>query len=256
MLVVADQGAAGVGRERGLAGAREAEEDRGVAVRADIGRAVHRHHAGRRQDVVEDREDRLLHLAGIFGAADQDQFLGEVDADHRFRTDAVLGRIGLEARQVDDRIFRQEGFQLGQFGAHQQGADEQAVPGELGNDAHVDAVRRLRAAEQILHEQVLLGRHVRQEIGLQRCERLFGHRAVDVAPVNGIFGLGVTDDELVLGRAAGVLAGLDHQRPVLGEQPLAAADGFLDQRPRPQVPVQGGRSVEALGVETMARNTI
>ena len=45
MFIVADQRALGIGRERGLAGAGEAEEHRGIAVGADIGRAVHRHHA-------------------------------------------------------------------------------------------------------------------------------------------------------------------------------------------------------------------
>jgi hypothetical protein len=42
------------------------------------------------------------------GAADQDQLLGEVDRDHRFRAAAVALGIGLEARQVDDRVFGRE----------------------------------------------------------------------------------------------------------------------------------------------------
>ena len=53
VLVVADQRAVRIGRQRGLAGAGQAEEDRGVAVRADIGRAVHRHHALGGQVVVQ-----------------------------------------------------------------------------------------------------------------------------------------------------------------------------------------------------------
>src|SRR3546814_10784081 len=71
MLVVADQRTRGIGRQRRLAGAREAEEDRGVAVRPDIRRTVHRHHALYGEPIVEDAEYRLLHLAGIGGAADQ-----------------------------------------------------------------------------------------------------------------------------------------------------------------------------------------
>src|SRR3546814_8472701 len=42
MLVIADQAAARVGGEGGLAGAREAEEDRGVACWDYVRRAVHR----------------------------------------------------------------------------------------------------------------------------------------------------------------------------------------------------------------------
>src|SRR3546814_9181181 len=49
MLVIADQAAARVGGEGGLAGAREAEEDRGVACWAYVRRAVHREHVAIRQ---------------------------------------------------------------------------------------------------------------------------------------------------------------------------------------------------------------
>src|SRR3546814_13403281 len=52
----------------GLAGAREAEEDRGVACWAYVRRAVHREHVAIRQQVVENREHRLLDLARIDGA--------------------------------------------------------------------------------------------------------------------------------------------------------------------------------------------
>ena len=55
VLVVAEQGAVGIGRQRGLAGAGQAEEQRDVAAGPDIGRAVHRHHALRRADEVERR---------------------------------------------------------------------------------------------------------------------------------------------------------------------------------------------------------
>jgi hypothetical protein len=45
MFVVADQAAVRVGGQRGLAGAGQAEEQRGFAVAADIGAAMHRQHA-------------------------------------------------------------------------------------------------------------------------------------------------------------------------------------------------------------------
>lgn len=44
MLVVADQLPFGVGREGGLTGARQAEEDGGVAVGAPVGTTVHGEH--------------------------------------------------------------------------------------------------------------------------------------------------------------------------------------------------------------------
>ena len=79
MLVVADQRAVRVGRERGLAGAGEPEEQRHIVMLADIGGAMHRHHTLRRQVEVERSENGLLHLAGIGRVADQDDLAGEVD---------------------------------------------------------------------------------------------------------------------------------------------------------------------------------
>ncbi len=48
VLVVADEPALGVGGKRGLAGARQPEEQRHVAGRADVGGTVHRQHAALR----------------------------------------------------------------------------------------------------------------------------------------------------------------------------------------------------------------
>src|SRR3546814_18627188 len=69
MLVIDDQAAARVGGEGGLAGAREAEEDRGVDCWAYVRRAVPRVPVELRQPVVATREHPLLHLASIEGAA-------------------------------------------------------------------------------------------------------------------------------------------------------------------------------------------
>ena len=45
MLVVADERAVGIRRQRRLAGSAEAEEDRSIALRADVRGAMHRHDA-------------------------------------------------------------------------------------------------------------------------------------------------------------------------------------------------------------------
>ena len=52
----------------------------------------------------------------------------------------MAGRIGLEGRQVDDGQVRHEARQLAAVGADQQVADEQRVPGELGEDPRPDPV--------------------------------------------------------------------------------------------------------------------
>ncbi|MCY1173209.1 hypothetical protein D9M73_133630 [compost metagenome] len=175
---------------------------------------MHRHHASRRQQVIEQAEHRFLHLAGIFGAADQDQLVGEVNRDDRFAAAAVARRVGAEARQIDDRVIGHEAAQFRLFRPHQHGADKAAMPGKLVDHTDVDAVLGLRAPEQILDEQVLFVPQCGQEIGLQDSEMLGRHRLVGLAPPDGTFGFGITDDELVLSRPPGMRPGLDHQRPV------------------------------------------
>ena len=88
-----------------------------------------------------------------------------------------------------------------------------------------------------------------EEIGLERREGFGLHRLVRLAPPHGIFGLGVADGELVLGGTAGVLAGLDDHRTVLGELAFAARHCLLDQRCGRQVPVDGRRGLDALGFQ-------
>ncbi len=73
VLVVADQQPLGIRRQRGLAGAREPEQDRRVAAVPCLRRrAVHRQHALLRHQVVHDREHALLHLAGVLRAEDDE----------------------------------------------------------------------------------------------------------------------------------------------------------------------------------------
>ncbi len=106
VLVVADQRALGIGGERRLAGAGKAEEQRHIAARPDIGRAVHRHHAVGRQVIVQHGEHRLLHLAGVVGAADQNDAPGEIERDDGLAANAMAFRIGLERRQAEDGEIR------------------------------------------------------------------------------------------------------------------------------------------------------
>ena len=183
---------------------------------------MHRHDALRRQEEVEQAEHRLLHFAGISGAADQDQLLFQIDRDHRLAAAAVTRRIGAEARQVDDRIFGHEAGQLAGFGPDQHRADEQVVPGKFVDHADADAMLGLRAAEQILDEQGRLVCQRGEEIVVQAIERVGVHRPVRLAPPDRVFADRVADDEAVVGAAPGVLAGADDQRAILGEQAFAA----------------------------------
>src|SRR3546814_6851342 len=70
---------------------------------------------------------------------------------------------------------------------------------------------------------------MREEIFLQRGEMRRRHRHIGLAPPDSVGGLRILDDELVLGAAAGVLAGGDDEWTVLGQQSFAVTDRFLDQ---------------------------
>ena len=230
MLVVPDQHALGIGREGGLAGARQAEEDGSVdrVVRCVVGRAVHRHDALERQQVVQQREDRLLVLAGVFGAADEDGLLVEVQRDDGVGAAVVLGGVRLEARAVDDGEISEELVKLLSLGAAQHVADEEAVPGQLGHHAHLDRMRRVRAADEVLNV-VVLALHVLEHVGMQRVEALGRHGAV-VFPPDLVFDRGGLDHVLVLRRAAGELARGHVEGAALAQRALAAFQRGLDQR--------------------------
>ena len=235
MLVIADQRARRIGRQRGLAGTGKPEKDRRLAVRANIGGAVHAHHPFGRQQVVHDGEDRLLHLASIGGAADQDHFLVEVYRDHGLAGAAMTRRIGIEAGQVDDGEFRIEALQLFGGGPDQKLVHEQRVPGEFGDHSYRNAMREIGTAEQILGEQLApfgMGHHV----GMERIEMRGAHRLVVVPPDLG-FGGGVAHHKLVRCRASGMHARAHHQRTILGNHAFAAAHRFFVQGRRAEIEV-------------------
>ena len=238
VLIVADQHAGDIGGERGLAGARQAEEHRRLRQIAHrmVGRAVHRHHALGGQDVVEQREHRLLDLAGVGRAADQHHLALEADGDHRLGAAAMPRRDGLEARQVDDGELGVERRKLIHRGAAQHVAAEQRVPRQLADHAHVEAMRGRGAGVEILHMD-LGAVHVRHHVLAQRLERLRRHARVGFPPDMRL-DRRLDDDMLVARRAAGVLAGLDHQRAADAQRAFAALDRHLRQRGNAEVVVR------------------
>ena len=167
---------------------------------------------------------------------------------------ALARGVSAEAGQVDDGIFALERRQFSRRRTAQQRADELAVPGEFGDDLHADAMLGLRTAEQLLTIKPRAIGKVRKEVGLQRRKMLGRHRDVGLAPPDGAPRLVVLDDELVLGAAPGVLAGLDDQRAILGEQALAAPDCFLDQRRGAKVFGYVGLRVDGVGADRKLRH--
>ncbi len=164
--------------------------------------------------------------------------------------------IGAEAGQVDDCEFGHEAGQLGSLRANQHRADEQIVPGIFVDHPHLDAMFRLRSAEQVGDEQRFHALELGQEVSLERRELLRAHRLVRLAPPYTILGLGILDGELVIGGAAGVLAGLDDDGAILGELALATRNRLFHQRGGGQVPVDRGTRFDSLCIQPVRRGPL
>ena len=252
VLVVADQGPRAVRRQRGLAGAGEAEEDRGVALGADIRRAMHRQHVLGRQHVVQIAEHRLLDLAGVFGAADQHQLLGEIDEDEGVGPYAVDLVRREEMRRVQNGEIGHVAFQFLRLGADEHVAREQRMPRARRRHPHLQPVGRVGAAMQILHEH-LAPLVIGQDAAVQAVERRFRQLLVGRVPVDVGFARGFLDDVFVLGGAAGEGAGDRDEGAARAQPPFAPADGVLVEDRHRQVPMLGGQAAEALFVQAEAR---
>ena len=251
VLVVADQATVRIARERRLAGAGQSEEERGVAVLADVRRAVHREHALQRQGVVEDGEDRFLDFAGVVRAADEHDLLAEVDEDEDLGARPVLGRVALEVRRIDHRELGPMRRALRRIVLRQEHvAREQIVPGELVDDANRQLVLAVGAGPGVEDVEFLV-LQIRHHVLVERVELGFVHGPVDVAPVHVPFARRLAHDELVVRRPSGVLAGLADEWALSGQNALTAAKSLLVQGGRVQVPVDASRTKNAKSFETV-----
>ena len=248
VLVVADQGPLRVRRQRGLAGPGQAEEQRDVAALADIGRAVHREHALLGQEIVEHAEDRLLDLAGVARAADQELARDQVEHDRSRRVGAVGLRVGAQARQLQDREVGLEVRERLPGRRPEHVAREQAVPGGLGDHPDLKTVGRIGTGVEILNVQ-LAPERVGAGLGPEPRRGIRRHRLVDLAPVDLGLHLGPCDDEPVARRPAGVPSGRSTEGAAGHEVTLGAGDRELHQGRRRQIPANAPDPLEAELVE-------
>ena len=151
MLVVADEMALGVGGQRRLARAAEAEEQRRRAgLFVGRGRAVHREHSALRRQVVRDGEDALLHLAGVFGAEDDELLVLNAEIDARRRAHAGGELVGGKCARIDnDELRLAETCQFLLRGADEHGVHEERVIRPRADDADLDAILRIPAREAV-----------------------------------------------------------------------------------------------------------
>ena len=213
VLVVADQLTLRVGRKRGLAGARQAEEDSGLALGVGVGRAVHRSHALERKQVVHVGEHTLLHLAAVPGVEDNLHFLGEVENDGRLGVQAEflivldLGLRSVEHHEIGLAVFLQ--FGVGRTDEHV--LYEMGLPCDLHDETDLEARILVGAAESV-HDIEFLARQFLGSEFLQLLPGSLRNGLVVVlifvgSPPDRILGGLVHYEELVLGRTACINAG-------------------------------------------------
>ena len=159
------------------------------------------------------------------------------------RARAVEVGAGAQRAAVDDGEAGDEVLELDRRGPHEERVGEQRVPGGVGDHADRQAVGALGAGEAVEDVQVAVvqvaARLVEQPVEERRLAR-----AVDVAPADQLGGGALLDDDAVLGRAAGRLAGLDDERAVGGQDALAARQRARDELGRRQVAVHGAAAGE------------
>jgi hypothetical protein len=209
------------------------------------------------QDVLEGQEEihggkgRLLHLACVFRSPDEHHPLVEVDQDEDLRVRPVDLRQGAEAGAVDHDEFGRVGGQLFRRGLDEHVADEEAVPGILGDDAHRHPVVRIGPAPAILHEDVL-ALQVRGHAPVQLLEALGSDGAVHRTPPDLVAAARLGHDEPVIGRAAGELARAYDERAEVRHDAFVALECLLVQRRRRQIPVCRLEVRESLAVQADA----
>ena len=247
VLVVTDELALGVGGEGGLDGAGEAEEDSGlVGLGVHVGRAVHREDVLLGQDVVHGGEDALLDLACVLGAADDDEVRLIVDHDGSLGVDAVNSGVALEAGGAEDGVVRfAVGGELFRGRADEELVDEEVLRGKLVDDAELLGVRGVGAGKAVEDED-LTALQISAELALDGVKALLGDGTVDLAPRDVVVDGGGVDDELVVRRAAGVLAGGDDERAGVAQLALAAAQGSFGELCGAEVAVDrlGGKNAQ------------
>ena len=223
VLVVADQLAPRIGRQRGFARAGQAEEQRYVAFGSNIGRAVHGKDAALREEVIQYGEGGFLHLPGVLRAADQNHTFLEVQNDASFGVGAVFGGIGLKIRREQDGELGVVIGSLVRLGPDEELPSEEAMPGVLANQANGQRMGGIGAHEAILHEHVA-ALPERQHLGVQPVEVGFRHGLIDGAPLHGGVRDLVAHHELVFGRTSGELAGANNQPSAVGESAFPSLD--------------------------------
>ena len=173
---------------------------------------MHRGNALERQEVVHHGEHALLHLAAVPGVQDNLLTGSDVEDDRGLGVEAqflIVFHLGLGS--VVNHEVRLEVFQFLGGGLDEHVGDEVCLPGHFHDETDGHAGVLVGTAESIHHEEALVGQLVHSQL-LAGIPGFLGSGLVVVlilvrGPPDGVLGVLVHDDELILGGTAGVNAG-------------------------------------------------
>ena len=250
MLVVTDEGAAGICGKGCLAGTAQTEKQRGTAIIPDIGGTVHGQHVTERHQIVHHAEDGFLDLTGITGAANQHHFPGEVDDNEGFTAGAINFRNRVEAWRIDDgklRLMDRQFF----FCRHDEDVPgKQIVPGIFRDNANRHAVAFVGPHETVLHVDIPVLQMIDHAL-VKPVECLFRYGPVDFPPPDLVTDRRLIHDKLVVCRTAGMVSRTNHQRPQMGKLPFTTDDCLFNQSRCWQIPVDVVEVVQAVIVQAI-----
>ena len=238
VLIVAYKAPVRIGGKGGLAGSGKAEEQRAVAIVANVGRAMHGEHALLGQQVVHHGEYALFYLTGVLAAGDYYGVLFEVYNYSGFAVYAVyLGR----AFEAGGGYYGEAGHEvlkllLGR--TDEQLMNEQVLAGKLVYNAHGQMIAFVCAGKAFEYEK-LAALQIRGHAVIYGFIFLFAYGYIDLAPVDIVMDIGSVDNKTIVRRTAGILAGGNDKRAGLAKRTFAAAEGMLDKLRRSKVPVHG-----------------
>ena len=210
MLVVTDEKTLRVGGKSGLACAGQTEEDGGVlAFHIGVGGAVHGSDALKRQVVVHHGEHTLFHLAAV-PCVQYNLLSGryiERNAGLRVKTELLVVLYLCLGGGVDYKV-RLEVCKFFSGGLDEHVLYEVCLPCNFHNEAHCHAGILIGAAESVHNEEPLAGELLSGQI-LYGSPDFLSHGVVVVGilrscPPDGVLGVCIHNDVLVLGGTAGV----------------------------------------------------
>ena len=165
--------------------------------------------------------------------------------DERRAAGAVLVRICLDNRGVEDQRVGLEIVQLLLRGLDEERLREERVPGAVSDQANAEPVRRIGARERVDDVEVLM-LEKRRDFVPEPLELPFAELLVDGAPPNSILRPRLPDEKFVLRRTPRVTPGVDDERAALRQPALVSP-----QRVRVEDRGRGMNVHAAAGIDSM-----